>query len=64
MTARRAVEARETRRSVKIAVTERAPNGFVTEVLVHHRALVHLKRKLGRRHVVDAATGRRIRRLR
>lgn len=56
------VKVRETARSVRIAIIERAPNGPVTLTAEEPEVLVKLRKPLGRRAVVDAETGRRLRR--
>ena len=52
---------REASGSVTVAVVERAPTGPLTAQLEIRTRTVRLSRPLGRRAVVDGATGRRIR---
>jgi hypothetical protein len=56
------IKVRETARSIRIAIIERAPNGPVTLTAKEPEVLVKLRKPLGRRAVVDAETGRRLRR--
>jgi hypothetical protein len=58
------IELAQDRRRVRVGVVEDVPNGVRTDDLRYESRRVRLRRPLGARRVVDAATGRTVRRVR